>query len=161
MSCAHRANILDGYMLKSLDLLPLGNQIEATPDRMMMHRCYGDKVCLFTMAGKHHPVHHEYVVLGQHNPESHSQNAALEALDKLGVKYVRALHPIGAHKLSIIRGPNISHRSAKIEGAIVVSHMSTVTDETVEHMMAFRNATAEPLGRPYDVVVRATGVPCK
>ena len=160
MSCAHRANILDGYMLKSLDLLPLGNQIEATPDRMMMHRCYGDKVCLFTMAGKDHPVHHEYVVLGQHNPESLSQNAALEALDKLGVKYVRVLHPIGAHRLSVIRGPNISHRSAKVEGAIVVSHMSTVTDETVEHMMAFRNATAEPLGRPYDVVVRATGAPC-
>ena len=117
-------------MLKSLDLLPLGNQIQATPDRMMMHRCYGDKVCLFNMAGKQHPVHHEYVVLGKHNPESPSQNAALEVLDKLGVKYVRAPHPIGAHKLSVIRGPNISHRSAKIEGAIVVSHMSTVTDET-------------------------------
>ena len=54
---AIRANILDGYLLKSLDLLPMANQIEATPDRMTIHKC-GDKVCMFTMPGKSHPAHH-------------------------------------------------------------------------------------------------------
>ena len=153
---AVRANILDGYLLKSLDLLPLGNQIEATPDRMMMHRCYGDKVCLFTMPGRQHP-HHKHVVLGFYDADSVVQTDALQELDALGVQCHRVEHPIGPHKLTVVDGKDTKHLSTKYEGQVVVCPMDSVTDASVEPMMRFRNSTGEPLGRPYDIVVRATG----
>lgn len=56
-----------------------------------------------------------------------------------------------------MRGNDIMHLSAKIQGEIIVAPRSSITDESMAPMMAFRNSTGEPLGRPYDIVIRAIG----
>jgi hypothetical protein len=44
---ASRINLLDGYLLKSLDALPLGKKLHASPTRLMIQSCFGTKKCLF------------------------------------------------------------------------------------------------------------------
>eukprot|EP01050_Picozoa_sp_SAG11_P023846 SAG11_NODE_4916_length_1723_cov_0.892241_1_plen_271_part_10 len=157
-----RTNILDGYLLKSLDLLPLGNTIEILPDRIHIHKCSGGtQICMFTKPGNAHAASAEdgdVVVLGTFVAECQQQRGALEAMEAAGVPLIR--HPggyIGPGSLTEIRGSVVTHKSPKARAEYIVAPVESVTDETVDLMMAFRNTTSEPLHRPYDVVVRATG----
>ena len=43
---AIRMGPVDGYLLKSLDALPLGDLVVASPDRMVIKSCMGGKKCL-------------------------------------------------------------------------------------------------------------------
>jgi hypothetical protein len=161
MHSIFRTNILDGYLLKSLDLLPLANQIEILPDRVLIHRCFGDKVCMFTKPGNAHPQviqEGDTVVLGLRVPACKVQSNAIKEMERLGVKLSHNPHPsAGPGKLTIMHGSSIAHQDTRVVGEVLTAPASSVTDTTVDAMMNFRNTTGEPLGRPYDIVVRATG----
>ena len=63
----------------------------------------------------------------------------------------------GGSKLTIIHGADVKQKNVRVAGEVLTATVSSITDATVDIMMDFRNTTAEPLGRPYDIIVRATG----
>ena len=66
-----------GYLLKSLDGLPLGNSIVATPERLMIKPCYGEQLCMFHLL----PERPDVFILSFYNELDGQQAEALEALE--------------------------------------------------------------------------------
>eukprot|EP01051_Picozoa_sp_SAG22_P004212 SAG22_NODE_220_length_14862_cov_73.769424_3_plen_864_part_00 len=157
---AIRTNILDGYLLKSLDLLPLANQIVIQPDRVTMHRCYGDKICMFLKPGNRHPQVQrdgDIAMIGIHVPEDEKQVKLIEQIEATGVKLFRQGISAGGSRITAIDGTKITHEATQARVQMIACAVTDITEKTVEPMMAFRNETGETFGRPYEMVVRATG----
>ena len=156
---AIRTSHLDGYLLKSLDGLPLADGIVASKDRLLVKQCYGMKLCLFHLL----PNTPGYFRLSFHNELDVAQMAAIEDLrQRTGITIKIMPRPQGI-KHSVIdvvdedsSGRTNEHWLTMPAKALLVP-LTNITSETVDAIMDWRRYTGDTLGRPYDIIVRACG----
>ena len=154
---AIRTATLDGYLLKSLDALPLNNQIVATKERLMIRPCANSQLCLFHLL----PERPDVFVLSFHNLLDKDQVAALEELKaQSGIRVEMAPLPPGIAQTTLdVQEPGGKTRehSLAMPGKALLVPREDVTNETIDAVMAWRRRTGDTLARPYDLLVRAMG----
>ena len=154
---AIRTATLDGYLLKSLDALPLNNQIVATKERLMIRPCADNQLCLFHLL----PERPDVFVLSFHNLLDKDQVAALEELKaQSGIRVEMAPLPPGiAETVLDVQEPGGTTREhwLAMPGKALLVPREDVTNETIDAVMAWRRRTGDALARPYDLLVRAMG----
>eukprot|EP01045_Picozoa_sp_COSAG04_P004322 COSAG04_NODE_186_length_21024_cov_6.326069_8_plen_550_part_00 len=80
---AIRTGVLDGYLLKSLDVMPLRNFAVASPDQMAIRPCFDTKVCLFAVTVKKRALGPCTWLV--HNRADEAQTALLEEIKASGI----------------------------------------------------------------------------
>lgn len=146
-----------GYLLKSLDGLPLGNSIVATPERLMIKPCYGEQLCMFHLL----PERPDVFILSFYNELDGQQAEALEALQQsTGIRVELSPLPPGVSQtlIDVLEdgGQTREHRLRMPGKALLVSR-ADLTNQTIGPIMEWRRRTGDTLARPYDLVVRAMG----
>ena len=155
---AIRTGHLDGYLLKSLDGLPLGNSIVATKDRLMIKPCFDTQLCMFLLI----PERPDVFVLSFHNTLDSEQAAALETLKKTtGIRIEESPLPPGISQtmIDVLEGNGQRTREypLRMPGIALLVPREDCNNETVAAIMKWRKRTGDTLSRPYDMVVRAMG----
>lgn len=154
---AIRTGHLDGYLLKSLDGMPLADGIVAAKDRIMVKKCYGEKLCLFHLL----PNTTGYFRLSFHNELDVAQMAAIESLHQrtgITIEVLPLPQGIAQSVVDVIEDDGTTNEHwLRMPGKALLVPLSNITSETVDAIMEWRRYTGDTLGRPYDVIVRAMG----
>lgn len=149
---AIRAQHLDGYLLKSLDIIDLPANHVVDPETMLLTKCVGNsKICMWRLSNGGSTVQ-----LGYFN----KTNPAHERLQKsLGEKLI--LVPFESHVAYL--GDNVPETSTLVErSAMLVEKQVFLSTEGLKLMPDFEQTLYDawrgnPARKPYDAVIRCLG----
>ena len=117
--------VRSGYLLKSLDGMPLGNTIVATPDRLMIKPCYGEQLCMFHLL----PERPDVFILSFYNELDGQQGQALEVLKQsTGIHVETAPLPPGISQtlIDVLEdGGNTREHRLRMPGSVTVCWLNS------------------------------------
>ena len=151
-----RTSHLDGYLLKSLDGMPLGNGIVAEKGRLMVKPCYETQLCLFHLL----PDRPKQFRMSSHNELDMEQMAAIERLKQdsgIRIDILGLPQGIDATVINEVQEGQTRETWLTLPGKALMVPVEDVTNETVAHIMEWRKKTGDTLAQPYDIIVRAMG----